>query len=293
MSQDQNQEKYISSREGASILGVDRQSFFYYIESRNVRRRETNDGGKDKYEYNYHDLLAIKDEIKEKRASRKKSAQKIRVEENAVEHKENLSGDTDWCKHDDLPYIYAMDCEIYGIEYSVPPTKTIQWWEKNKTAIRVLFDSKNRRDIWGCITILPIEEEAIFDLLRGDMSEQEIEAKHILAYESGKEYSCYITSCVVRPDKRKFFDKLFNSTMDYWCNHPEIHIRKLYAFALGASSDLEEAEESDGLRFVKKLFFSPRYDIGDNAWELDLDHYNPSIAIRKFQQCIKGKRERN
>ena len=279
-----SQEKFVSSREGATLLEIDRQSFFYYAESRNVQRREVNDGGKERYEYSYDDLLGIKDEIQERRANKKhKYGDKTA--------KNNVKGITDWGVREDLPYIYALDCDTYGIEYSVPASRTLQWWQKNQAAIRVLFNSENRKDIWGCLTLLPMEEEIIFDLLRGDMSEQEIEAKHILAYEPGQAYSCYIASCVVRSDKMKFFNQLFNSITDYWCDHPEIHICKLYGFVLGVSTDALKTEENDGLRMVKKLYFSPRYDLGNNAWELDLDRYNPSIAIQRFQACIRKKRK--
>jgi len=279
-----SQEKYISSREGASLLGVDRQSFFYYAQSKNVRRREVNYGGKDRYEYSYDDLLAIKDEVQARRASRKHS---IKVVEDRAEELENGHAMTDWATREDLPYIYALDCEIYGIEYSVPPTKTVHWWEKNKTSIRVLYNAENRRDVWGCITLLPMEEETIFDILRGDLSEQEIEEKHILTYQPGNAYSCYVTSCLIRPEKRRFFSHLFNSVMNYWCEHPEVHISKLYGFAVGASDDTPE--ENDGMRLIKKLYFSPRYDISENAWELDLNRYNPSVSIQKFQKCLRSK----
>ncbi|GER86691.1 hypothetical protein KDW_08530 [Dictyobacter vulcani] len=134
-----SQERYISSKEGAALLGVQRQSFFYYVESRGIRRRELNDGGKDQYEYNYEDLIKIQDEVKSKTANRKKSTVN---KSKAVESHKQPSGKTAWATAEDLPYIYALDCDIYGLEYSVPPTRTIHWWQKNQTAIRVLYNEK-------------------------------------------------------------------------------------------------------------------------------------------------------
>jgi hypothetical protein len=285
-----SQEEYITSKAGADLLGVPRQSFFYYVESRNIRKRETNRGGKDKYEYNYEDLLNIRDDIQAKMSARKKSTSPGTSEATRLraENQVTLSGATDWATNEDLPYIYALDCDIYGIEYSVPANKTLQWKKKNPTMIRVLFNANNRKEIWGCLTIMPMKEEVIFDLLRGDMSEQEITSEHILEYEPGKDYSCYIASCVIRPEKSHSFNLLLNSTLNYWCDHSDIHLHKFYGFAAGASVDNLTAA-NDGMRLVKKLYFSPRYDIDKNAWELNLDYYNPSPIIQKFQNCLQSK----
>jgi len=284
MSQQQSQEKFVSSNEGASLLGVDRQSFFYYVGSRGIARRETHSGGKDHYEYSYRDILNIKEEVQARRANRKRNtkASEVKVKERTAM--------TDWCKIEDLPYIYALDCELYGIENSAPPTSTLRWVKKNDTIIRMIFNANNRREIWGTLTLLPMKEETIFKVLRDNMSEKELEQEDILIYEQKKEYTCYVASCAILPQKRALFPSLFKSMIDYWCEHPDIHIRKLYAFALGAYNNMDQ--ENDGLRMIKKLYFSPRYDIAENAWELDLEHYNPSPAIQGFQNCLREKRER-
>ncbi|GHO54783.1 hypothetical protein [Ktedonobacter robiniae] len=285
MSQEDEQGKYISSKEGAELLQVPRQSFFYYVESRNIERQETEGGGKDRYEYKYEDVLRVKEELHKRWESRKP---RTKASEAKTESKSDAR--TDWCTKEDLPYIFALDCEVYGIENSAPPNITYQWWQKNQTAIRVIFDANNRKDIWGCLTLLPMQEEDIFKILRDEMTEQEIHSEHVLSYEPDKEYSCYIASCVIRPAKRHFFNLLLKSVIGYWCDHPEVNIRKLYAFALGAAGNM--GEENDGLRMIRKLYFSPRYDIAENAWELDLEHYNPSPIVRGFQNCVREKRER-
>lgn len=281
-------EKFVSSKEGAALLGVDRQSFFYYADSRNVARREKTDGGKDHYEYSYKDLLSVKNEVKERLQEKRKRKEARKEIQSAKET--GLVPATDWAVREDLPYIYAFDCDIYGIEYSVPATKTLSWLQQNNRAIRVMFDAQNRREIWGVITILPMEEDTIHSLVSGDMSEQEIEAKYILPYESGKKYSCYVTSFAVRGDRRDFVDRLLHSVMEYWLIHPEIHISKLYGFASGMS-EAEPDEENDGLKLIKKFYFTPRYDLGNNAWELDLDRYNPSRVIQNFQKQLKEERK--
>jgi hypothetical protein len=290
MSQQQSQEKFISSSEGASLLGVDRQSFFYYVSSRGVKRREIDGDGKERYEYSYEDILGIKESVQSRRATRKRGTKPQETNrEPAMSKTKERSALTDWCKVEDLPYIYALDCQLYGIENSAPPTTTLKWIKANPLTIRMLFDAKNRKEIWGTLTLLPMREETIIKILQGKKSESELEELDILSYETGKEYTCYISSLAILPQKRHLLPVLFESTVNYWCNHPEINICKLYAFALGAYNHMDK--EVDGLRMIKRLFFSPRYDIAENAWELDLNHYNPSPIIQHFQNCVREKRK--
>lgn len=190
---------------------------------------------------------------------------------------------TDWIKLADEPYAYVLDCELYGVENAVSPSITWTWWEKNPHACCIVYDKQNRKDIWGLLSIIPMKEEIIFRLLRGEMEEKDIRAEHVLTYEPGQSYSCYVAAASIRPDRRSYFGRLLHSVMQFWCEqYPDAQISKLYAFALAS-------EEGEGIRLIRKLFFSPRYDIGENAWELRLDRYNPSPIIQQFQNCLKEK----
>ncbi len=192
---------------------------------------------------------------------------------------------TDWIRSEDLPYIFALDYELYGEANTVSPLVTGLWWQKNPFACRILFDKENRKDIWGAFTILPMEEEVIYRLLSEDLLEKDITPDLLLSYEAGGEYSGYIASLAVRPERRPHLLSLITSVLNFWYEqYPTIQLKKLYAFALGA-----EEGESDGLRMIRKLYFAPRYDIGENAWELRLDHYNPSSIIQQFQKRLTEK----
>jgi hypothetical protein len=189
--------------------------------------------------------------------------------------------ETDWVTLPDEPYAYVLDTELYGVENSVSPSITWTWWEKNPRACMILYNRENRRDIWGLLSIIPMEEEIIFKLLRGEMEEKEIRAEHVLTYEPGHSYSCYVAAASLRPERKKYFGLLLHRVMDYWCEqYPDIQIKKLYAFAL-------DEDEGDGWRLIKKLYFAPRYDISENAWELRLDRKNPSPILQRFQQCLE------
>lgn len=191
--------------------------------------------------------------------------------------------ETDWITLADEPYAYVLDTELYGVENSINPSITWSWWEKNPRSCMILYNRENRKDIWGLLSIIPMEEETIFKLLRGEMEEKEIRPVHVLRYEPGNSYSCYVAAASIRPERKKYFGHLLHRVMDYWCEqYPDIQINKLYAFAL-------DEDDGDGIRLIRKLYFAPRYDISDNAWELRLDRYNPSPLIQRFKECLSEK----
>jgi len=190
------------------------------------------------------------------------------------------SGMTDWVQPQDLPYTLAMDYELYGIEGTLDMAITKPWWEKNPYLSRLLFDKDNRKDMWGGITILPMSEETIFKLLKGEIHEREITATDIFVYESGKTYYGYVASAVIRPEHRNELSRLLNSVFSFWCDqYPTVQLSKIYA----------SAYSKEGLGLIKHLFFSPRYDLGKDIYELEPYRYNPSKVIQRFQHCIAEK----
>lgn len=193
----------------------------------------------------------------------------------------NILGATDWVQERDLPNLLKLDYQLYGIEYTVDISITHAWWKKNPYMCRILFDRNNRDDIWGAITIMPMHEEIIFKILRDELREKDIRPDDILTYEEGEKYYGYIPSAMIKQEHSQHFRKLLESIFDFWCEkYPHIQLIKLYAFA---SSD-------QGLDLMHHLFFSPRYDLGENAFELDPYRRNPSKLIKRFQKCIEQKK---
>src|SRR5437764_1993609 len=56
-------------------------------------------------------------------------------------------GETDWIQTRDLPYILALDLEVYGIESTVDVSITHAWWKKNPYMCRILYDKNDRKNI--------------------------------------------------------------------------------------------------------------------------------------------------
>jgi hypothetical protein len=134
------------------------------------------------------------------------------------------SGATDWVQASDLPYLLALDYEMYGIENTVDISITHAWWIKNPYICRILFDKKDRHSIWGAITVMPMEEATIFNLLNGTMQEKQITADDILEYKDGGKYYAYVPSAVIKPEHRQSFTLLIGSILDFWCEqYPRCH----------------------------------------------------------------------
>lgn len=218
--------------------------------------------------YNVYDIKKITDHQKIKRKRHLAGTQSGNEEESR----------TDWFNEHDLPYLLALDYETYGIEESLDLSISHSWWSKNSSVCRVLYNAKDRKDIWGYVTLIPMKEEIIFKLLRREMHERDIKPEHILAYEKGQEYTIYAASVVIKAEHRNSLRNLLRSIFTYWCEqYPSIKASKIYAYA----------DSKEGWYLIKHLFFAPRYDIGEGAFELDLRQANPSKIVKAFQDCLK------
>jgi predicted DNA-binding transcriptional regulator AlpA len=197
-----------------------------------------------------------------------------------VQKEPQQRGETDWIQMGDLPYVLALDYEMYGMDEVVDIRTTSTWWAKNAYQCRILFDKSDRTKIWGVLTLMPLPLDVIHHLLRRELLERDITSEDILVYEPGKSYDVYVASAIIRPEHRGHLRLLIQSVLSFWCDqYPSIRLRRLYAYA---SSD-------QGMDLIKHLFFSPLYDLAENAFVLDPYQRNPSPLVRTFQTCIKQK----
>ncbi len=191
-------------------------------------------------------------------------------------------GETDWLEGTDIGNIYDLEYPIFG-EQTTNPSIIRKWYERNPYTYRLLFRKNERRDLWGVMNMLPLEEETILKLLRGEMREAELDPqKDILTFDRPGTYNLYVPSVVLRSHKWQHFVVLINSVFDHWCAQaPERMIGKIYAHVYNRSGEL----------LAKKLFFSPLWHLSDTAYMLDLARPNPSRLIQGFQQCLEHRQE--
>lgn len=179
-------------------------------------------------------------------------------------------GETDWAKSTDLGNIYDLEYPVLG-DRTINPSIVRKWQERNPYIYRLLFKKDERRDLWGGVNVLPLEEETIFQLLRGERQEADLDPQQdILTFDREGVYNFYVISVVLRSQKWQDFVVLISSIFDYWyALAPERTIGKIYARILTRQGEM----------LTKRLFFSPLWNISDTTYMLDMARPNPSRLI--------------
>lgn len=257
-----NSETYVPWQEGAQILDVKRGSFFYLVESGQIRvepGRKSRDG-----RYNLADILVIK----ERRETKGKRKYKKRIVWDPVV--------VDWAHPRDLVSILRLDYLVYDHQQIADLGTYRPWLEKNHHIALAAYDQKDREKCLAYISILPIaDEKVIFGVLSGKREEYSIKADEIERYDRSGGYILLANSAVAHPDRPDLLYKLLFRFMQFWIEqYPERYIRKIYAQAISAKGDL----------LVQHFFMAPRPDLAFNAYELDLARPPASRVIRKLKE---------
>jgi predicted DNA-binding transcriptional regulator AlpA len=274
-------EGYMPIKEAASTLGISVTHFYFFV-SQGLIPKTTRPGGSEGYYL--AELIDAFVPLFEQRRAKTISPTEMRRQMAFIRDRlitRTPRAKTDWITFADLPFVQQLDLALYGVEDTVDMALTWKWWQANPHMCRILFNADNRQEIWGALTAMPMREETIFKLLRHEMAERDITADDILVYEPGHAYSCYVPSLAIRPERKSHLRLLIQSFFDFWCNlSPEITIGRLFALATS----------EQGMSVIHHLFFSPRYDLSENAFELlPLRAGNPSNLVKSFQQCVQQK----
>jgi hypothetical protein len=185
---------------------------------------------------------------------------------------------------DNLPHVFIMEYEQVGMNAASPHT-IMSWLKKNSEVYWLLSNPADNQDIWATLAVLPLADDMIFRLLRGEASLNEIIPDNIQVYEPGRSYSCYL-SAIARPENQDILPLLVRHVFVHWCEQPRgFNIKNLYIATHGL-------EASPAWQIAKEFYFSPRYDVSqadrDNyAWELRLDFPSPSIDVKTLKTCFE------
>jgi len=255
--------KHLSAREAIELLDIPASTFYRLVKEGKITKYYPTAVSKHGT-YSPNEIAHLKGQFKE--------------EESDIDE----LGATDWLKSTDVGNIYDLEYPIFGDQTS-NPSLVRKWHERNPHIYRLLFNKDDRRDLWGVMNMLPLEDEVIFRLLRGEIQVADLDPqKDILTFDQPGTYHLYVPSVVLRSQKWQHFVVLLNSVFDYWCSQsPERMMGKVYAHVRNKPGEL----------LAKKLFFSPLWHISDTAYVLDVARPNPSRIIQGFQQCLEQKRE--
>jgi hypothetical protein len=197
--------------------------------------------------------------------------------------KKILTTSVDWQKISDLPAVLKLDLEVYHEKFVGDINLYIAWEKKNPKITLISFESTNRENILAYLSIIPLPEEVILSILKGERGEHSIRPEEIETYKRKGGYALLAESAVTHPEHPEQLNHILRAALDFWCEqYPERYIEKIYAQAASEQGDI----------LIRKLFFSPLYNIADNAYVLDLRRPGISILIRRFQQALTEKQER-
>jgi hypothetical protein len=82
-----------------------------------------------------------------------------------------------------------LEYSVYGDETGNPAIVR-KWYERNPYICRGLYNKADRRDFWGAINMLPLKDETIFKLLRGEIKDTDLDPqKDILPFDEPGVYN--------------------------------------------------------------------------------------------------------
>lgn len=194
--------------------------------------------------------------------------------------KKELSTAVDWQKISDLPAILKLDLKAYNENIVGDISLYISWERKNPKITLLSFESSNREHVLAYISLVPLPEEIILPILRGERPELSISPDEVETYERKGGYTLLAESVVVDPDCPEQLNNVLREVLNFWCRqYPDRYIEKIYADAATEHGDM----------LARKLYFSPLYHISDTAYVLDLRKPGVSKIVRTFQECLNQK----
>lgn len=262
--QDTRDTEYVTSPEGAELLG-DEGKFFYYVQSGQIAKKPGSN--KRDTRYSVADILKIKQKLAQKQQAKK-----------------STHGYVDWITGvDDVLTSLKLDYKVYGQETLLADLSYYaERVKRNPHVALAVFDSLKRERILAYISLLPLPETTILEVLQGKRHETEIRTEEVETYEREGAYTLLAESVVTDPEHPEQLNTLLKHLMEYWCEqYPDRYITKIYA----------QAESKMGDILIQKLFFAPLEDLAPNAYVLNLTRPGASRIIKQFQQCIEEKRK--
>lgn len=191
-----------------------------------------------------------------------------------------LTTATDWQKISDLPAILKLDLKVYQENIVGDINLYISWERKNPKITMLSFESTDREHVLAYISLVPLPEQIILSILKGERPELSISPDEIETYERKGGYTLLAESVVIDPDHPEQLNTVLREVLAYWCRqYPDRYIEKIYADAATEHGDM----------LARKLYFSPLYNISDRAYMLDLRKPGISKIVRNFQECLKQK----
>lgn len=262
-----------TSSEAREILGVSTSTFKIYVDSGKIRK--ITPPGKKQGFYVKEDVDKL---VKEREPF-------VHIEKSSRRGKTTkapglIKTDVDWMKPSDLPAILKLDYTVYKEDIVGDVGLYISWYKKNPKITLLSFERGNRENVLAYISLVPLPEQVILSILKEDRSELSINPNEVEAYQRSGGYTLLAESVVRHPEYPEQLNHVVQSVLEFWYEqYPDKFIEKIYA----------QAFSDDGDILIRKLYFSPLYNLSDKAYVLDLKKKGASRLIQAFQARLARK----
>ncbi|HEU5377542.1 MAG TPA: hypothetical protein VFV38_19135 [Ktedonobacteraceae bacterium] len=261
-----NDNNWILLREALELAQMKPGTFSYHVRAGRVKTQE-GVGPRD-HRYYVPDILQLKDQ----RRARGKHFEK---------EEENLF--IDWIKTSDVPSGLKLAQTLYDDDVDLADVIRYQAWRKYNPNISMGAFSLDRATCYAALMLVPLDESLIISVLSGKRLESSIEDKEIKRYDQPGNYTLLAASALCLPERPILLYRVMAKFMDFFVEmYPEKYISRIYAQTISDS----------GFMLVQHTFMTPRYDLADNAYMLDMARPSASKIIRRFQARLDMKGER-
>jgi hypothetical protein len=273
----------LTSSEARARLGyMAPSSFKDYVDSGRIRK--ITPPGRKQGKYMEEDVIRLAQELKLHDPHKFANVSKVKKDSSQKQTREIIHGVIDWISTvDDVLTSLKLDYRVYGPDvFLADLAYYTERVKRNSKVALAVFDSSKKERILAYISLLPLAESVIQEVLRGERHETGIGTEEIETYDRKGAYTLLAESVVVDPDHSEQLNTLLKHLTKYWCDqYPDRYISKIYA----------QAESRHGDILIQKLFFAPREDLAPNAFVLNMARPGASRFVRQFQECLDAKRK--
>lgn len=262
-------DQYLSWKEGASLLGVGRTAFYRLVQEHQVGLKEE---GPRHRQYRASDLRLLKQQRAARGLKRRKRTQA----------RQNWTpAEFSWLTEWDIPAILRLDQQVYHEMYLAEMETYRQWSAKNPFLAMAAFAPKSNRQVMlAYVALLPLDEEVIFAILRGEREEVDITTSEMQTYDRPGGYTLLANSAVCLPEHPDLLPRILLHLMDAWVERfPDRYITRIYTQVIS----------QDGDRMAQHFFMAPLPSLAPNAYVLDLARTSASRVIRRFQERLRAR----
>lgn len=193
----------------------------------------------------------------------------------------------DWIKIEDVLAGLKLDHIVYNEVFLADAAHYQERKKKNPYTSIGIFDATDRGTMFAYVSLLPLKEETIMDILLGKRDETDIRSQDILTYGEPGEYTLLASSAVHHPDHPELITRLMRAFMNFWVDqYPERRIKCIYAQTVSESGKLLANKLRMSTMYV---MVNGRLERIPDAYMLDLNEPAASKVIQDFQKRLKAK----